>query len=370
MTPKLKPIALAIVSAMAINVWGQEAEWEPQSKITGYLAAEADYFPNIHNGERNYGMILSEAGILASYDCTQRLTIKGVFVYRPDLTIDQMVNEANAQWKANDYLNIKVGRFLSPLSPMNTYYYAPVNNSATLPMIISHHEFFPLNMDAVSFNGKVGNDLLFDYDVFAGGYKNSLWLKTGALGFFGTEDQYFSDGSLGSINSTSINSSMSFGGGAHVGIKWHDYITLGLNTMLSAPGEMPASLPTPAGTMDIMLDVDRFAYGLNFKAKYNTLQLLGEVWYTDIDFSNADYNISSSQLVKGTFVELSNSFGKLTPYARYEYHNGLGLNYNRYTTGLNLRPGFETCFKLEYMFYDQKESSDLNGFVASVIYSF
>jgi len=375
---KLTTLALSSIFVMGTWAQEQEGEWEKQKQITGYIATELDYFPNLENRNRDYGVALSEAGILASYQCTPDLTIKGVFVYRPGLTFDQMLNEANAQYKAKDFLNITVGRFLTPLSPMNTYYYAPVNNSATLPMIISHHEFFPLNMDALSLNGNVGNNWVFDYNVFAGGYQNSLWLKTGALGLFGAEDQYFGEDAASYIDPNTINASYSFGGGAHLGVKWQDYLTIGVNTLLSSPGDLIVNIPVNGVNTDVPLIVDRFAYGLNIKAKYHTLQLLGEFWQSDLDFSNSSLNIKESSLLKGTFVELSNSFGKLIPYARYEFHDGLDLKYERYTAGINYRPTFETCFKLEYLYYTHPEESsiggedesDLDGFVATIIFSF
>ena len=91
-----------------------------------------------------------------------------------------MLNEANIQYKVGEKAGIKVGRFLTPLSPMNTYYYAPVNSSATLPVLVSNHEFFPLNMDAVSYNGNIGENFKISYELFAGGYRNTTWMKTGA----------------------------------------------------------------------------------------------------------------------------------------------------------------------------------------------
>lgn len=370
--------AVALMAMMTVTGWAQESEWESQKQITGYIAAEAEYFSNLENVERDYGMILSEVGILASYQSTPNLTIKGVFVYRPGLTIDQMLNEASAQYKANEHLNINVGRFLTPLSPMNTYYYAPVNNSATLPMIISHHEFFPLNMDAISLNGNIGETWNFDYNLFAGGYQNSLWLKTGALGIFGTEDEYFGGDAATYIDPNTINASYSFGSGAHLGVKWQDYLTIGVNTLLSAPGDVTVSYPMNGTLTEIPLTVDRFAYGLNIKAKYKTLQLLSELWQSDLQYENSAIGFKESTLLKGYFVELSNAFGKLTPYARYEFHDGMDLKYDRYTAGVNYRPSFETCLKFEYVYYTHPDESniggadepDLSGIVATVVYSF
>lgn len=364
-------ITFAFAAVVSANMWGQESEWEAQTRITGYIATEANYFHDLKGYDRNYGVSLSEAGMLVNYQPIKNLTIKTVFVYRPDLSVDQMINEANAQWKANDLMNIKVGRFLTPLSPMNTYYYAPVNNSATLPMIISHHEFFPLNMDGVSLNGVVGENIKFDYDVFAGGYRNSLWLKTGALGLFGSEDSYFGayENTGYTLNTNDVNTTLSFGGGAHLGLSLSDYLTIGVNALKTDTEKLNVTVKTDYGPMEVMFDVNRFAYGLNFNAKYQTLQLLGELWRNDMKFTNDVLMIEQEHKAEGSFIELSNNFGKLTPYVRYEYHDAAGLEFKRYTTGVNYKPIFETTFKLEYLFYDH-DAADINGFVASVIYSF
>ena len=363
-------ITFAFAAVVSANMWGQESEWEAQTRITGYIATEANYFHDLKGYDRNYGVSLSEAGLLTSYQPTSNLIIKGVFVYRPDMSVDQMINEANAQWKATDFLNVKVGRFLTPLSPMNTYYYAPVNNSATLPMIISHHEFFPLNMDGLSLNGVVGENIKADYDVFAGGFRNTLWLKTGALGLFGSEDNYFGkyQNIPYSINTEGTNSTSGFGGGAHIGFSWSDYLTVGGNVLKTATQKIMADFYLPTGTMSMSLDMDRFIYGINFKAKYKTLQLLGEVWKSDNIFTS-DVTSRQYEHVDGSFFELSNNFGKLIPYVRYEEHDAAEIIYERYTAGINYKPIFETTFKLEYMYYDHK-STELSGFVASAIYSF
>lgn len=382
---------MASLAALTCSVFGQEeSEWEPQKNITGYVAVEGDYFKNLKNYDRNYGTSLSEAGILGSYQPTKNLTIKAVFVYRPSLSIDQMLNEANAEYKVNNYLNIKAGRFLTPLSSTNTFYYAPVNISATLPMITSFHETFPLNMDAVSFNGKIGETWKFGYDIFGGGYRNSLYLTSGALGFFGSENQYFqevSNASYSTVNTSTLNTSLSFGGGGHVECSYLDWATIGVNVFKSAKENMTINgmqLSTSASTTpgdvqslqmqrDTSISSKKFVLGTNLKFRIYTVQIIGEYWNNNLTLGGNKYKNN------GAFVTLSNTFGKFTPYARFEYlktpythlgeTNTSGITYNRYTAGLNYKPTFETTFKLEYMYYKYK-TQDLGGIVASVIYSF
>lgn len=133
--------------------------FEPQTNITGYISTEFNYFDNLENYRVTAGSAVSEAGMLVTYMPTSSLRLKTVFVYRPEFEFDQMLNEAFGELSMSKMVNFKVGRFLLPLSPMNTYYYAPVNTSATLPILITNHEFFPLNMDGVSINGAFGDDV-------------------------------------------------------------------------------------------------------------------------------------------------------------------------------------------------------------------
>jgi hypothetical protein len=383
---RLKHLLWASLLVLPTYANGQDSDWEPQKTITGYIALEGDYFKDLQYYSREYGMSVSEAGMLASYQPVKNLTLKTVFVYRPDLSIDQMLNEANAEYKINNWLNIKAGRFLTPLSSTNTFYYAPVNVSATLPMITSFHETFPLNMDAVSFNGKIGETFRVGYDVFGGGYRNSLYLTSGALGFFGAENEYFqkvSNAAYSTVNTSTTNSTLSFGGGAHIDFSYKDYGTIGFNVFKSAKesttinlgqgGFVPAGVNQTSSTTDTTISTQKLVLGTSLKFRIYTVQVEGEYW-------NNNVNTGKNKLTnEGAFVTVSNTFGKFTPYARFEYlktpftrledQTATSLKYNRYTAGLNFKPTFETTFKLEYLYY-KYNSKDLGGLVATVIYSF
>lgn len=352
----------AILTLLAISFasFGQEERWEPQFKTTGYVALEYEYFKGLKYYPKDYAMGLTEAGLLVNYQPLENLTIRTVFVYRPGFDFDFMLNEACAEYRLNNSINIKIGRFLTPLSPMNTYYYAPVNNSATLPLIISHHEFFPLNIDAISLNGKAGDQFKFRYDVFFGGFRNTLWMETGALGLFGYENTHLIKDET-TVEIPNVNSELSFGGGGQIGIVYQDYLDLGFGVFKSED-----SFFEPVSQTDQI--VKKTSYGLNLKAKYSTLQLLGEAWHSTIEIlgGESDYD--------GGFVELSNTFNKITPFVRLERHEAAGVqnkdvNYNRYTAGVNYKPTFETTFKLEYVGY-RHDVTDLDGVVATFIFSF
>jgi len=345
----------------------ENVEWEPQTNITGYLATQFEYFDGLKYFNREYGIALTEAGILASYKPLEKLEIKTVFVYRPNFSIDQMINEVNAEYSFGDFLKVKGGRFLTPLSPMNTYYYSPVNNSATLPMIITSHEFFPLNMNGISANGSFGDDFKIGYDAFLGGFYNTLWLQTGAVGLFGSENSYFAavmNGDSSIIFGSDANEDLQIGGGGHLTASYKDNIAVGFGIFNSAE----TMENTQEGTYWYF---DKLSYGANLKLKFNTLKLIGEYWQTTVSFSFAGGTFESKY--KGGFAELSNNFGKITPYVRYEYRSVPvfpdDIDYSRYTVGINYKPIFETTIKLEYLYYKYQEL-DQSGLVATLIYSF
>lgn len=388
---KVKLVLMSILVAASVNAFGQEeTQWEPQTNITGYGALEWNYFNDLKLFDREYATSLTEAGILASYKPLEKLTIKSVFVYRPDFSFDQMLNEINGEYKFHDLFIAKAGRYLTPLSPMNTYYYAPVNNSATLPMLIQNHEFFPLNMDGVSANGKVGDNLKVEYDAFVGGFRNSLWLKTGSLGLFGTENNYFqkiiTQGATEEY-SANLNSAMQFGGGGHIGLSFKDYANIGFGIFNSDETIVSETKDATGAPVTNRIPVKKFSYGANIKLKFSTLQLLGEYWNTKTSFK-IDQLGEMEQKYKGAFAELSNTMGKITPYGRIEFHEAPAFflnptNYYRYTAGLNYKPIFEITLKLEYMYYkytaytldyatflQTKHDLNLSGLVATVIYKF
>ena len=355
-------LVVAFVLLVSSSVKAQE-EWEPQKRFTGYISTEFNYFNDLKRYDNEYGVSLSEAGVLASYQPVKDITFKMVFVYRPDFSIDQMVNEANVQYSVSDNLRFKVGRFLTPLSPMNTYYYAPVNTGATLPVLISNHEFFPLNMDAVSVNGSVGEDFKFGYEVFAGGYDNTTWMKTGAVGFFGDEVGYFKQ----LINSPytidgSYNQTRNLAVGGNVRFSYQDYVKVGVSVFNPKTEDMPVYYY--ALDMADSFESEKITYGLDFKLALNNTRLTGEIWNSDMTV-----NGTTDIELKGSFVELSHSLGKVTPYVRYEDQTTNDVEFQRYTGGLMYKPSFETTFKCEYLHYDHK-AQDIDGLVLSLIYSF
>ena len=367
-------IILAVfITLLSVGTAFSQDFWEPQTNITGYISTELNYFDGVDNLDVTYGTAISEAGILVTYQPTSNFTLKSVFVYRPGFQFDQMLNEAYGQLKVNDYVNVKVGRFLLPLSPMNTYYYAPVNTSATLPLLVSNHEFFPLNADGISLNGKSGEDVKLSYDLFAGGFRNTTWLRTGAVGFFGSEVTYFStkQGDPISIDE-SFNNTYNVAAGGNVALSYKQFATVGFSLFKQKDYIIPIGANVPADflypgspAMYVVQDYEakKLSYAFNAKLKYENTTVYGEYWTGDLNINNTDYDLD------GAFVVVSQTINKVTPYVRFEHQTTTSVEYNRYTVGINYKPSFTRTVKAEYMLYEQ-ETGNIGGLIATLIYSF
>jgi len=388
-------LKILILTAFLVLVMGLENSysqtyWEPTTNITGYISTEFNYFDELNGFETNYGASVSEAGILVTYQPTSNFTIKSVFVYRPGYDFDLMLNEAFGELKTSDFLKFKVGRFLTPLSPMNTYYYAPVNTSATLPIIITNNENFPLNIDGISINGSIGQSFKIKYDLFSGGYTNSTWKPSGAIGFLGQEVPYFKK----QINSQftigeSYNGSYNVGLGGKASIAYENYIEVGAGFFNPKKETMPIAITLPenalgAGSpaMNIVspTGIKRPTWGYSAKLNYGNTNINAEYWTGDIQLDAIAYDFTGSGTattlqakseveLEGRFVQLSHRIDKFTPYARYEFQHTSDAKYKRYSAGVNYKPSFTRTVKLEYLRYDH-ESGNINGLIASLIYSF
>lgn len=369
---KIPVTAFILFFIVGIGTAFSQSSWEPQTNLTGYLSTEFNYFDELENYTYNYGAALSEAGFLINHQPTSNFTLKGVFVYRPDFKVDKMLNELSGEFKLTPYLNVKGGRFLQSLSPMNTYYYAPVNTSATLPIIVSNNEFFPLNINGISFNGIAGDEFRFKYDVFAGNYSNDMFLGTGGLGFFGNEVNYFN--SLNGIEPIELDDYKNVAIGGTAGFAYNNYIDIGFgffnprNEITSFEFNAPedALYPgSPAQIVEFVLEMEKLTYGSNVSLQYNNTKLKGEIWTADLKMKGFDDDFDFN----GYYAELSHNFNKVTPYFRYEDQTAGDIEYSRITGGINYKPTFETTFKLEYLQY-QNDAADVNGLVGAFIFSF
>ncbi|WP_428235663.1 hypothetical protein [Gracilimonas sp.] len=390
---KMKISALTTLFVLVIGIESAYTQgfWEPVTNVTGYISTEFNYFDDLDGYEVNYGAAVSEAGMLVTYRPTSNFSIKSVFVYRPGYDFDLMLNEAFGELKTSDAVKIKVGRFLTPLSPMNTYYYAPVNTSATLPIIITNNENFPLNIDGISLNGSLGESFKLKYDVFGGGYTNSTWKPSGAISFFGQEVPYYK----AQINSQftigeSYNGSYNVGVGGKVSVAYESYVEVGAGFFNPKKETMPIAITlpqnalgagSPAMNITSPTGIKRPTWGYNAKLKYGNTEVNAEYWTGDIQLDAIAYDFTggagsptvlqaeSEVELEGRFIQLSHRIDKFIPYARYEFQHTSDAKYKRYSAGINYKPSFTRTVKLEYVHYEHK-SGNINGLVAALIYSF
>jgi hypothetical protein len=294
-----------------------------------------------------------------------------------------MINEVSGEYAFSDMFKIKGGRFLTPLSPVNSFYFAPVNVGITLPMLISHHEYYPLNLNGLSVNGNFGGQFKINYNVFAGGYYTSLWKGTGPLNFFGNEDDYFRKlDHLQLYSSLMQAENLNFGGGGHLGLAFSDYVEVGVNYFTSKPEYFANmdTVPDPSNTSGATRNIT----GLNFKLHYNFIQITGEQWWSNLEITNIPigFNPATFQLIygtgksklKGSFYELTCNYKTLTPFVRYEYHKAYNIDltdliFHKYSFGLNYKPRYEINLKCEVVHYDHPKHK-IDGILASLIYSF
>jgi len=370
-------IAALCIILSSSSVFSQSF-FEPTTNITGYITTEINAFNDLEGHYSNeVASSISESGILVSHRASEKFTIKGVLVYRPQFNFDQIFNEAYGKYEINSFTNVQVGRFLVPLSYVNTYYYAPVNSSTTLPLIVSNNEFYPLNTDGVSVNGKVGEKISLSYHVFAGGYRNITYLTTGAIGFFGHEQEYFGlQAEREYFIDESFRGTYNSGYGANVTLSLNNIFDFGFSFFDPNAQYIPMSIIEISEDEDEhSLDevsygytnrVDQFSLGFQSKFSLNNTTLSGEYWLSD----NSSLNGHGKTNTEGFFVNLNHLINNFTPFVRYEEQLSDDIEYTRLTSGINYKPTFETTVKAEYMLYNPEVGNIVSAFVASITYSF
>jgi hypothetical protein len=373
---RVKLLITAIFVSISLGLFAQDEQWEAQKHITGYVSTQAEYINNLKIFERNYGVALGEAGLLCTYQPLQKLIFKTTFVYRPGLLFDQMLNDAYGEWRFNDRIGTKIGRFLTPLSPVNLAQYAPMNIAASLPMLVTHHNMYPMHIDGLSLSGSTGDNIKFSYNIFGGGYFDAGYLSFDPIGYSGKEILYTEAMETGEKVDFDVKTAdmALFGAlGAHIDFDFNDIIHIGFNSFFGGTDKYVNPFDSVSVAMAEGTNIGKgtkHAFGLDAKLKIANFQFSGEHWIGNLSAVN-----EPSENISGGFYELNGKFGNFTPYIQYERHLMYDLHYSRYVGGLNLKPSFETTFKLEYFHFVFDGNDDLgkyqmDGVMASFIYSF
>ena len=369
-------LIIILLNIIQITLGQETEEWKTQTFTTGYFSFNGEYidFPVFKDvKDKNFGVGIAEASILSTIRPLEKLKINSVISFKPRLEINQIIAELSAEWSFSEQIKLKLGRFLLPLHPANTQYYAPMNFGIALPIFVTNHALFPLNINGINFNGDLdfNDNVSMCYNFSAGEYKKMDREEAGLLGFFGREGAYLNE------NSNQVNAMILkienmqngkypsyLGAGGKLCLTIGDFLKFGGSTFFSKKEATNSQDPTNIYKTNVSL----FNYGANLIANYNNIHLTLSAWFgneTPDDIEHFDtYNI---QLLYG---ELAYSIGKITPYTKVEIIDGRMKDYSRITAGINYRPFFETTFKIEFHQYIQEYVTNFNVFQFSTVYSF
>lgn len=355
------------------NVLAQEeepTEWKPNLFITGYVNTIAEFtdLEKWKEANNNIGIGLSEVGFLASYKPVEKLELKTTLVYKhkvPD--IQSMLVEAYGQYKINEHLKIAAGKFLTPLSPVNVYFYAPVNPSGVNPMIVSHHTMQPQSISGFQLSGAFGTDIKTGYNLTYGNYTTKAHILSGIIGLLGYEDAapLLSGGGVNEDQDYDLGGSARLYadfGPASFGINLFEgsraklaYVELVYDTNGVPTGER-TSIYAPSSKRSFGIDAH---LNINDKLKINAEYWTGYNRTTDFD-DNFDVKY------EGYYGELIYNTGIFKPYVRYEYVNDYvalffpappatgaqaseaGVSIRSIGGGFAIRPLYELLIKMDY----------------------
>lgn len=350
---------IALFAFTLSNVVAQN-EWEPEFFTTGYVVTQFEYGDIQNFDERDrYALGLSEAAFSASYLPLENLEIKGTFLYRPGVeTVESAIVEAYSTWKFSEKFKVGLGRYLTPMSPTNHYFYAPLNNSSTLPLLINHHLLFPQSFDGVKISGETGSSIKFGYTGIVGEYSTVGHSTTDLLEFQGQGEFVASIGAIESVDYRAL------GMAVRASLNVNDVFKLGANYFF---GNSITPFPNADDrSITDQLDSKQSTVGVDVFVELGKLNLRSEYWYGEKHTNKGgadDYAFYN----EGFYTEASLNMGKLTPFVKYDYLDDMPqIPINKYTAGVSFRPIFQTLFKAEYGYYAFNTSSSFKEMLTSV----
>lgn len=343
---------MAFAAITVLTVKAQD-EWEPQTHITGYLNALVEYTDLDVYKDHSTGVGLSEAGFLASYKPLEKLEVKGTLVYTHHIkNLQELVVEAYGIYSFSDKLKVGAGRFLAPLSPVNTYFYAPLNISASLPMLVSHHIMVPQSISGFQVAGGFGSDLQINYNVTYGTYDNIGHPKNGILGILGQEE-------VAPLDVNEGNTEYLLGGTARLAASYNGMLSLGLNYFDGTQASILTGDPI-SGSL-VTYDAKKHSFGVDAHLTLGGLKVNAEYWMGKQESNDAVQGFDPSKgpekisaEMSAYYVEAMYEIGMFTPYIRYDFVEDVKIPplleapTAALSLGLAIRPIYETLFKLEY----------------------
>lgn len=395
-------LTIVFLCFMSLSIFGQD-KWEPQTFVTGYVNTIAEHtdLKAWKDAKTNTGIGLSEVGFLASYKPLEKLELKTTLVYKhkvPDF--QSMLVEAYGQYTLNRGLKIGAGKFLTPLSPVNVYFYAPLNPSGINPMIVSHHTLQPQSISGFQLSGAFGSDFEAGYNVTYGNYTTKAHILSGIIGLIGNED----GGSLTAGDIENENQDYELGGSARLYAKY-GFASLGLNLFEGSRATLAYvellydenGVPTGERAVTRAPSKKR-SFGVDAHLNFNDkLKINGEYWTgynRTTDFTN-NFDVN----YEGYYGEAVYQAGIFSPFVRYEYVNDYvalffpaspstgaeaseaGVSIQSFGGGLAIRPIYELLVKLDYRRLETtnnattaavvgKDGEKINHLMVSVVLSF
>ncbi len=382
-----------IVGAIFFSVvsFAQE-DWKPRIHFTGYLNSVVEYSDHADESavklpaEKHWGIGLAQVGFLATYKPLEKIEIKTTIVYSPWVrSWHDVLIEAYGKYRFNEKFNIGAGKFLTPLSPSNLSFYAPLNTSGVLPMVVSHHMFFPQSISGFQVAGAFGDDFKIDYNATYGNYYITDHIESGVLGIQGQEELWPFQGHYEVYEGNKPESYL--GGSGRLAFNYQDFVNLGLNIFEGTESNLVVLDPATSEPSSFE-PARQTSFGVDLHVNVKKIKLNTEYW-----MANAVTTKSATEYkmdYEGYYAELIYDGGQLKPWIRYEYIEDAQAVYTNgdfvnipivsYSGGIAYRPIYETIFKLEYrrvLIEDYQDTGlpstdfqDYNYYLLSVVLSF
>jgi len=326
-----------------------QEDWEPRTHLTGYVNTIAEY-SDVKNLKKDYAVGLAELGFLATYQPLEKLEFKATLIYTHyTFHISQLFVEGYGMYHFNDGFKVGAGRFLTPLSPVNLYFYAPLNPSGVVPMLVSHHFMFPQSISGFQFLGEfdASSSLKIGYNATIGVYPYINHFEAGVLGVLSQEDAFPSFGYY-DTEADKINNYLC--GTGRIYFKINDMLTLGANYFT---GDAQQVTKDTLGNW-IYYPSTKYTYGFDMHANVSNIKVNAEYWagqQKTVDPIPGQGDVVNDY--KGYYGEVIYDGDKFKPFFRWDYIedvtvNGMSLPTNAATIGIAYRPIYETLFKLEY----------------------
>lgn len=338
--------------------------WEPRTHFTGYINSVAEYSDQ-QNLKKDYAIGLSELGFLASYKPLEKLEFKTTLVYSNyTFHVSQLFVEGYGMYHFSDGFKLGVGRFLTPLSPVNLYFYAPLNPSGVVPMLVSHHFLFPQSINGFQIAGEfdASSKLKLGYNVCIGSYAYINHFESGVLGIQAQEDSYPSFGYY-DTEADKINNYLCGTGRIYASIG--DMVTLGANYFKADAQQVTQDV----NGKFIYYPSTKYTYGFDMHVNIANVKVNGEYWAgkqkttSETDAALGKHIENDYEGYYGEFIYDGDVF---KPFVRYDYIkdvtvNLVGLPTQAATAGLAFRPRFETLVKLEYKRIMARKITDIGN---------